>query len=174
MWGNQAHDKDQTMTTSIPMTFVEFQATRVEVSDLAPVLERIGMDSDGYEGEAGLVYIDALYINSNSPGWAEPARSYKYLLHISNNEWLSDDLETLERKLYEFALDEGYIAEEPAAQFYILQGSGPVGGSTYRVPDGGRVIMFTNYDDAETYAEKLRQQHRGVWFAVTQVGAKRD
>ncbi len=91
--------------------FEEFQALRREVADLQPV-----SGCDWHKGVAGFVYevvIGAgLHIEKNNDSWkSTPAEPYAYMLNIGNDEWLSNDLAELERKLYEFAIDEGYILD---------------------------------------------------------------
>ncbi len=89
------------------MTFAQFQATKTHCDDLGAKL------SDAmWEGEPaakGNVYLDALYIGAVMDHWPEAARKQgAWHLLIGNCEWISDDLESLERKLYDFAVSEGY------------------------------------------------------------------
>lgn len=90
------------------MTFAEFQTTRVWCDDLGAKLQ-----DAHWEGEPdgkGNVYLDCLFIEQVQPHWPEASRALgKWHLLIGRADWISDDLEMLERKLYQFALDEGYI-----------------------------------------------------------------
>ena len=90
------------------MTFERFQATKKDCSDLGAALN----DSmwDGEPPAEGLIYLDALYIEKVSPHWPESARNQgKWHLIINRDEWISDDLTTLEHKLYDFAVSEGFF-----------------------------------------------------------------
>lgn len=81
-----------------PMTFEEFQKTKREVVDLNNAIN--GFESD--EPWPGLVYCDTYYIeesrNRERGAWC---------LEIFNEATWSDDLEMLERKLYDFAVTDG-------------------------------------------------------------------
>jgi hypothetical protein len=89
------------------MTFEQFQSTRTASDDLGSVL------SDArWEGEPnakGNVYLGALFIEAVQPHWPEAARKQgAWHLLIGNQEWISDDLPSLERELYDWAMAEGY------------------------------------------------------------------
>ena len=90
------------------MTFEQFQATKTYCDDIGTKLD------DGRPEEApkavGNVYLDTLYIEQVQDHWPEAARNAgKWNLIIGNQEWISDDLESLEHKLYDFAVSEGYF-----------------------------------------------------------------
>jgi hypothetical protein len=90
-----------------PMTFEQFQSTRVHHDDLGAALA-----DAHWEGEppaSGFVYLNALYIEDVMDHWPDYTKEVgKYHLLIGNREWVSNDLENLERELYEFAVSEGY------------------------------------------------------------------
>jgi hypothetical protein len=90
------------------MTFEQFQATRRFEPDLDAVLNDVLL-----RGQPGYVYLDALYIEQITDAWpAETRARGAFHLLIERDEWVSGDLYDLERRLYEFALAEGY--ETPA------------------------------------------------------------
>lgn len=90
------------------MTFEEFQASRREVSDLGAELQDAAFEDCGIA--SGLVYLNTLYIQHVTDNWPQDARARgAFYLVIGNAEWISDDLTSLERKLYEFADGEGYL-----------------------------------------------------------------
>lgn len=86
--------------TTPSVSFAEFQASGVAVADLSAI-DHIG-NQLGCDGPMpGRVYAnDALYIEG-TPG--------NYCLTIGNHSESSDDLERLERQLYEFAVSEEAI-----------------------------------------------------------------
>ena len=50
------------------------------------------------------------YIEEVQPHWPDAAKARgKWHLLIARDEWITDDLETLERKLYDWAASEGYF-----------------------------------------------------------------
>ena len=85
------------------MTFEQFQATREAVSDLANA--SVNIAPEWFEDEngnvrtvAGFVYDGDCYIELTEDG--------KFGLTICNESEVSNELETLERKLYQWAVDE--------------------------------------------------------------------
>jgi hypothetical protein len=85
---------------STESNFQKWQNTRQFVPDLAKVLPDFGGD----EGTPALVYGQDLYLeftNNESIG--------KYMLTIENTCKASNDLESLERELYEWGLNAGYF-----------------------------------------------------------------
>lgn len=90
------------------MTFEQFQATRRYSENIGAAI------SDArWEGEPpakGYLYLDVLYIEEVQPHWPDAAKARgKWHLLIARDEWITDDLETLERKLYDWAASEGYF-----------------------------------------------------------------
>lgn len=75
------------------MTFEEFQATRHHTDD-------IGRDADFDLGEiqSGYLYESDLHIFDMPDG--------RFLLVIGREEWISETLEPLERRLWEWSEDE--------------------------------------------------------------------
>jgi hypothetical protein len=93
------------------MTFEQFQAARRYCEDLGAAI------SDArWEGEPaakGYLYLDALYIEEVMPHWPEAAKAEgKWCLIIGRNERITDDLEALERNLYDWAVSEGYFDDK--------------------------------------------------------------
>jgi hypothetical protein len=74
------------------MTFEEFRATGKDVADIGEMIE--GCD---LEGKAGRVYASCLYIEKFNDSW---------FLILCNEDWVSDDLVGLERRLYEYGVSE--------------------------------------------------------------------
>jgi len=95
------------------MTFERFQATGKVCEDLGA--ELCDSSFDEYGKARGRLYLDCLWIQERpTNGWLNGAEGRWFLL-IGREDWLSDDLESLERKLYEFAIDEDYIAAGDSA-----------------------------------------------------------
>jgi hypothetical protein len=90
------------------MTFEQFQATRRWSDDLARDIESENWETEGTP--KGNLYLDCLYIDHVEPWWPDNARALgEWHLLIGRDDWIDDDLTTLERKLYEFARAEGYL-----------------------------------------------------------------
>jgi hypothetical protein len=91
------------------MTFEQFQKTRQWCEDLPARLpgEALSQDSRGY------VYCGRLFIE-DATAWPESApgcgQGHWYTV-IGRAEYQSDDLEKVERPLYEFAVSEGCTPE---------------------------------------------------------------
>lgn len=90
------------------MTFEQFQATRRHCDDLGEALQDAGWAGEPSPA-SGNLYLGCLYIDEVKPHWPEKARAQgKWHLLIERSEWISNDLESLERRLYEFAVAEGF------------------------------------------------------------------
>jgi hypothetical protein len=88
------------------MTFGEFQATGCDCDDLVAKFGDVCWAQD--EKPHGRVYVDSLWIAERPvAGWPN-GRPERWSLLIGRDDWLTDDLALVERKLYEFACDEGY------------------------------------------------------------------
>lgn len=89
------------------MTFEEFQKSRRWSEDLAR-----DVSSDNWSAQdtpKGWLYLGSLYIERVQPHWPKAAQERgSWHLQIYRDDWISDDLESLERKLYEWAVSEGY------------------------------------------------------------------
>jgi hypothetical protein len=93
------------------MTFEEFQATRRPSENLSKDLPGVYFYNDD-PISAGFIYLNSLYIEDVHKFWPETAkREGKYYLLLERSEWISNDLADLERKLYDFAIDNGYAEE---------------------------------------------------------------
>ncbi|MCP1852824.1 MULTISPECIES: hypothetical protein [unclassified Bradyrhizobium] len=87
------------------MTFEQFQATRTECADIGAA---ISTDMGITEPVPGFLYLGTFYIEGMTSTWPDEARAQgTYHLLIERDEWISDDLEALERHLFEFALASG-------------------------------------------------------------------
>ena len=85
---------------STESNFQKWQETRLFVSDLSKVLPDFGGDAE----TSALVYGQDLYLEfTNDPVVG------KYMLTIENTCKASNDLESLERELYEWGLSAGYF-----------------------------------------------------------------
>jgi hypothetical protein len=90
------------------MTFEQFQASRRRCEDLAAELSA---DFGSEHKCPGNLYLGTLYIDAVQPWWPEAAQQGKWHLLLDRNEWISDDLASLERRLYEWAVSAGYDIE---------------------------------------------------------------
>jgi len=103
--------------TEKKLSFEEFQATRVFCPDGKKhadrdVLENVeDMGGDGpvpvllYDGSLMIVITTSEMRSYHyADGSIEPRLDHTYYLFIENQQWSSDDLEELERHLYEFYL----------------------------------------------------------------------
>lgn len=96
-------------TTPVTMTFEQFQATGRDVPDLAVDKD---VAADHFEDVTpGRVYVDGLYIE-RMPG--NDVRRWWYLM-IGNADWIThrEDLRSFERRLYDYAVSEGYVVPPP-------------------------------------------------------------
>lgn len=81
-------------------TFQDFQSSRREVTDLGEELR-----DSSLEDVPGYIYFNALFIEFVDP-YAEIPE--KYHLLIENSTTVSNDLEHLEKMLFEYACEAGY------------------------------------------------------------------
>jgi hypothetical protein len=89
------------------MTFEQFQATRKESNDLGRDTEDCMWDNE--PKASGLLYLGKLFIENVEDWWPQRAKDMgKYHLLLGRDEWVSDDLESLERELYDWAMSAGY------------------------------------------------------------------
>lgn len=94
------------------MTFEEFQKTRTPCADLCAAVGSAPWDD---KPAKGLLYLGVLYVEGVQPHWPEKTRALgKWHLLIGRCEWVTDDLESLERRLYDFAIGEGYTMDPEA------------------------------------------------------------
>jgi len=92
------------------ITFEQFVATRTWHDDLGAALSDARWH--GEPAARGYTYLDALYIEEVQPHWPADARQRgRWHLLIGRDDWITDNLETLERRLYAFATSEGYCDE---------------------------------------------------------------
>lgn len=91
------------------MTFEQFQASKVWYDDLNAA--DLGIDFSGEEGqlESGFLYAGHCYITKIAQG--EFAGQYDLL--IERDEWITPDLEALEKRLYRWAIDAGVCFNPP-------------------------------------------------------------
>jgi hypothetical protein len=93
------------------MTFEQFQASRRRSEDIGTAISDVHWE--GGPPAKGYLYLDVLYIEEVQPHWPEAAKTQgKWCLHIARDDWITDDLEELERKLYAWAASEGYFEDK--------------------------------------------------------------
>jgi hypothetical protein len=93
------------------MNFEQFQATRRYCTDLGKVLS--DAQWEGEPNAKGNLYLGILYIDEVQDHWPDAARAKgKWHLILDRREWISDDLESLERKLFDFAMSAGYADDK--------------------------------------------------------------
>jgi hypothetical protein len=99
------------------MTFEQFQATRAKCDDLSKAIDD-GMWDDCPIPATGFVYHDStLFIEDVQDWWPQETKARgRYDLTLYNRQETSDDLAALERLLYDFAADEGYLDAEDAGR----------------------------------------------------------
>jgi hypothetical protein len=100
---------------NLAMTFAEFQGTRAWCDDLGEKLKDDSFDPD--TPQKGWIYCDALYIEDTrawTVGTCKHGEGDRWYLLLNRDEWLSNNLEELERRLYVWALSEGYGIKEDA------------------------------------------------------------
>ena len=86
------------------MTFQEFQATKREAT--REEVEREGMTYITEQTKRILLYAHGLYIESTE-GWGEEMEKQgKWYLILERSEYVSDDLQKLEKLLYEWGAGE--------------------------------------------------------------------
>jgi hypothetical protein len=89
-------------------TFAEFQATRREVPHLGDVI-----DEPFVNKTPGFVYLDRLYIEKRAKWWPEELKARgQFYLRIENQEYVANELDLLECRLYVWAADAGYLGEK--------------------------------------------------------------
>ncbi len=90
------------------MTFQEFQATRQWSADIGAHINDSHWEDDSVPPQ-GWIYLDYLYIEVVANHWPEDARNQgNWYLILGREEYISNDLEMLERTLFNWAVDEGY------------------------------------------------------------------
>jgi hypothetical protein len=90
------------------MTFEQFQATRKASSDLSKDAPDYTYDVDA--AHTGFVYSGGLCIENVLAHWPQKTRDAgKYYLVLGNEEFISDDLASLEIKLFDYAVGEGVV-----------------------------------------------------------------
>jgi len=94
------------------ITFEQFQASRTRCADLGERIADAHWDDEPVPA-TGNVYLACLYIADVLPHWPEAARNQgRWYLIIDRDEYITDDLALLERRLYDFALSEGYCDDD--------------------------------------------------------------
>lgn len=134
------------------MTFEQFQATREVCSDLGKVLKDATWD-DLPEPATGYLYLECLYIDEVREWWPDAARQAgKWHLLLGRDEYITDDLEALERKLYEFAVSEDYcegVSTPVAARSERQEGAAKIAAAFRDIAKAARVINEVLLDDDE-------------------------
>lgn len=89
------------------MTFEQFQNTKAWCSDIGELIQDARWN--GEPPARGCVYLGCLYIEEVQDHWPEATKTRgKWHLILNRDEYVSNDLAALERKLYAFAVSEGY------------------------------------------------------------------
>ena len=90
------------------MTFEQFLSTRRPCADLSKVAD-LGFPNDDGRAYPGNRYLGLLYIEQVTPEWPPAAqREGRWHLLIERDEYITDNLASLEQRLYEWALGSGY------------------------------------------------------------------
>jgi len=99
------------------MTFEQFQDTRRYTDNLG---EDVGNPSLG-STTPGITYLhNLLYIEAVTDRWSTRAQQEgRYYLCIESEEWISHDLEALERHLYEYAVKYELIEKRDAPRVAV-------------------------------------------------------
>lgn len=144
--------------------FADFQATGFDCVDLGA---KIGFDTGVETPVTGRVYDDRLYIEDitswQDTGTLDPAKG-KWLLTLGRDQWQSDVLVGLERRLYLWSLiddgsddaindlvDLGLNAACKAIQDYIGQTDGGIAGAVFSGPTAIKDALYS-YVRAEVRA----------------------
>ncbi len=91
------------------MTFEQFQATRTHCDDICKALN---FDLGG-ENPEGNLYLGVLYIEHVNEAWPEEVqRDGQWHLLLGRDEWVTDDLEELELRLYDWQAFEAYTNDD--------------------------------------------------------------
>lgn len=85
----------------LPMTFEEFKATKVRKTREAFAAD-IGLHADGFTSKHVLTYFDGSVHIEDDEGKG-------FYLCLECDEWFDADLETLERRLFEWCDDYGFF-----------------------------------------------------------------
>lgn len=94
------------------MSFDCFHDSASWCDDLGARLCDASWDDEVPHKGVGNVYIDALFIERVQDHWPENVRCLgAWHLLIGRESWTSDDLNALERRLYEYAVSEGYCED---------------------------------------------------------------
>lgn len=142
------------------MTFEQFRATRKFVGNVEEIC-------DGYDAEPGYVYNDALVITIANGTWGEEARNKgAFSLVLANTDFLSDDLQDLERRLYDWACGETFDAPPLDPKRFELPDSiieDCINASCLIIQrhigqtDGGVAGMFFSGEERDDFALVLRE-----------------
>lgn len=91
------------------MTFHQFVTTKRHVADLETALKMSIYDDPDIKCP-GFIYGDSLYIEERNDNWPESSKEAgKFYLQCGDWDCVTDDLDALERKLYDFAVGVGWI-----------------------------------------------------------------
>ena len=90
------------------MTLLEFLSTRVWSDDIGKIIPDAKWEHEPTTPK-GYVYCGLLFIEEVQQHWPANSRAQgRWHLLIGREDWITDDLDILEKKLYHFAVDEGY------------------------------------------------------------------
>lgn len=87
-------------------TCKQFKDSRRHVDDLEAALNMSIYDDPNIKCP-GLIYLDSFYIEERNDNWTDASKAAgRYFLVIGNWDCVTDDLEALERKLFDYAIHE--------------------------------------------------------------------
>ncbi|HET6927456.1 MAG TPA: hypothetical protein VFI48_11470 [Hyphomicrobiaceae bacterium] len=93
------------------MTYEQFLATRKWSENLLIDCEPYAANNSEQSDyvQSGYIYCDSLFIEATEAWWPEGARDQgKWHLLLERDEYITDDLDMLQRRLYRWAISAGY------------------------------------------------------------------
>jgi hypothetical protein len=95
------------------LTFEQFQATRRWCDNLPEAVSSEDWGEQDLGTPRGWLYMGVLYIDQVEEWWPDDCRREgKWHLILDRDEYITDDLERLERALYTYAISAGYSMAE--------------------------------------------------------------
>lgn len=169
------------------MTFEQFKATRRESGNLFADLGDVGQWGETIEDRipCGFIYEGGLYIEMVTDKWPQKCRDEgKYYLILERSEFITDDLETLEHRLYQFGLSSGAV-DRPKNLLTLAIVTDDLDDALVRLMnalgiDSGDVAAqaFSEYDDANEEWKNgdvlVRRDMLTKWLAIELIWAVPD
>jgi hypothetical protein len=109
--------------------------------------EAFGVDKDVISSQRVLTYIDGFYIEDNERDGFLHESGYKgrYFLALINDSWVDNKLEPLEKKLYEFAMEESGKPVFWNSVVYVLMAHNPADFSEQDITTVGKTKEAAEY-----------------------------